>query len=116
MTEICESLLRFLDAGLGGREFFLFGLYFRLQLIFTVVEAAFGQQPPIQFNEFFFGVHNPLLVHIPNHVWHGWKNIGTETAMVINIPTEAYDYDNPDEFRAPAHGGKIDYDWMRQDG
>ncbi|RKY90561.1 dTDP-4-dehydrorhamnose 3,5-epimerase, partial [candidate division KSB1 bacterium] len=54
-----------------------------------------------EINEFFVGEHNPILVHIPRGVYHGWKNIGTEEAIVINTVTEPYDYANPDEHRAP---------------
>ncbi|RKZ26382.1 dTDP-4-dehydrorhamnose 3,5-epimerase [bacterium] len=66
-------------------------------------------------NEFFMGEHNPILVHVPREVWHGFKNIGTEECIVINIPTQPYNHENPDELRRPAHGD-IPYDWGRKDG
>jgi len=37
-----------------------------------------------ELNEFFLGEHNPLLIHVPKGVHHGWKCIGTEEALVIN--------------------------------
>jgi len=67
-------------------------------------------------NEFFMGDHRPILVQIPPLVYHGFKCISDEEAMVINCPTELYNYSDPDEFRAPAHGGPIPYDWARKDG
>jgi len=69
-----------------------------------------------EFNEIFAGVHNPVLVHIPPLVYHGFKCISEREALVINIPTEVYHYKNPDEFRLPAHKSSIKYDWSRKDG
>ena len=69
-----------------------------------------------EINEFFMGVHNPLLVQVPNGIYHGWKCISEEEAIVVNIPTEVYTYSEPDEYRLPPHGGEIPYDWLRKDG
>jgi len=67
-------------------------------------------------NEFFLGIHSPLLIHIPTGVFHGWMCISDEEAIVINIPTEVYDYENPDEQRLDPHQNDIPYDWKRKDG
>ena len=70
-----------------------------------------------EINEFFAGQDNPILVHIPRGVYHGFKCISEEEALVINIPTEVYNYDNPDEFRLPPHNNNIiSYNWERKDG
>jgi dTDP-4-dehydrorhamnose 3,5-epimerase len=69
-----------------------------------------------EINEFFIGEHNPIMVQIPPLVYHGFKCVSDYEAIVINTPTEVYDYQSPDEFRAPAHGGDIPYDWTRKDG
>ena len=66
-------------------------------------------------NEFFIGSHNPMLVQVPNLVYHGWKCIGEETALVVNVPTEPYRYKDPDEYRLEPHG-TLPYDWTRKDG
>lgn len=66
-------------------------------------------------NEFFIGIHNPLLVHVPPLVWHGFKTISESEAIVINIPTEVYNYEKPDELRRPPRGD-IPYNWERKDG
>jgi dTDP-4-dehydrorhamnose 3,5-epimerase len=66
-------------------------------------------------NEFFLGTHNPALVQVPNLVYHGWKCISVEPALVVNIPTEPYDHQEPDEYRLEAHG-TLPYDWSRKDG
>ncbi len=67
-------------------------------------------------NEFFMGEHNPILLQIPAYVYHGFKCIGENEAVVINCPTEVYSYQHPDEYRVPPHGGEIPYDWSRKDG
>jgi dTDP-4-dehydrorhamnose 3,5-epimerase len=67
-------------------------------------------------NEFFIGPHNPLLVRIPPGVYHGFKSIDVHESIMLNIPTEPYRPDEPDEYRLPAHTKKIPYDWARQDG
>jgi dTDP-4-dehydrorhamnose 3,5-epimerase len=66
--------------------------------------------------EIFFGTHRPLLVHIPPLVYHGFKAISENEALVINVPTEVYVHDRPDEFRVDPHGGEVPYDWNRKDG
>ncbi len=67
-------------------------------------------------NEFFIGEHNPLLVQIPAFVYHGFKCISDCEAIVVNVPTEPYNREEPDEFRLPAHSAEIPYDWGRTDG
>ncbi|HXI03757.1 MAG TPA: dTDP-4-dehydrorhamnose 3,5-epimerase family protein [Candidatus Saccharimonadales bacterium] len=67
-------------------------------------------------NEFFLGDHNPAILQIPPFVYHGFKCISEAEALVVNIPSEAYRYDQPDEFRVPPHDNEIPYDWSRKDG
>jgi len=64
-----------------------------------------------EINEFVIGEKNPLLVKIPPQVWHGFKAIGEETALVMNVPTNLYNYEKPDEHRLPPDTEKIPYDW-----
>ena len=66
--------------------------------------------------EIFMGEHNPVLVRIPNGVYHGFKCISESEAIVVNVPTELFVYEDPDEHRIPAHENDIPYDWARQDG
>lgn len=67
-------------------------------------------------NEFFMGDHNQILVQIPPYVFHGFKCVSDTEAMVINCPTEVYNYQEPDEFRVHPHENDIPYDWNRKDG
>jgi dTDP-4-dehydrorhamnose 3,5-epimerase len=75
-----------------------------------------GSKTKGEINEFFIGVYNPLLVQVPNEIYHGWKCISEEEAIIINIPTEVYACSAPDEYRLPPHGKDIPYDWGRKDG
>jgi len=67
-------------------------------------------------NEFFIGDFNPLLVKVPRMVYHGWKCISQEEALVINVPTEPYNRETPDEYRVDPHQNDIPYGWDRKDG
>ena len=66
-------------------------------------------------NEMFIGIHNPLLVQIPAGVLHGFKCISESEAMIMNIPTEHYTYDSPDEYRIDPYDPSIPYNWARKD-
>ncbi|MDI6840299.1 MAG: dTDP-4-dehydrorhamnose 3,5-epimerase family protein [bacterium] len=66
-------------------------------------------------NEFFIGEYNPILIHIPPYVYHGFKCISEKEAIVENIPTELYNYEDPDEFRVDPYNNDIPYDWKRRE-
>lgn len=67
-------------------------------------------------NEFFMGPLNPIMLTIPKGVFHGFKGISEEMTLIVNVPTELYNYEQPDEYRLPAHTTEIPYDWARKDG
>jgi dTDP-4-dehydrorhamnose 3,5-epimerase len=67
-------------------------------------------------NEVFLGDINRVIVKVPSGVWHGWKCVGGETALVVNIPDQVYSYQSPDEIRLDPHDNDIPYDWARRDG
>jgi len=69
-----------------------------------------------EINEFYLGVHNPTLVQVPPGILHGWTGVSLEEAVIINIPTEPYDREHPDEQRLDPHKNNIPYDWKRKDG
>ncbi|MEP7097234.1 MAG: hypothetical protein ABI748_06175 [Dokdonella sp.] len=52
-------------------------------------------------NRFIVSDHNPALIVVPPCVYHGWHNIGTIEAVIINMPTSAYDYETPDALDLP---------------
>ncbi len=72
--------------------------------------ATFGQ-----IEEYFAGVHNPVLIQIPPMVMHGFKCISEHEAIVINCPTELYNYESPDEYRIDPRSSEIPYNWDRKD-
>ena len=69
-----------------------------------------------EINEFFIGDYNPMLIKVPKMIYHGWKCISEEEAIVINVPTEPYNGKAPDEYRLDPHTSEIPYTWERKDG
>jgi len=68
-----------------------------------------------QLNEFVVSEKNPGLLIIPPCLYHGWKNIGTSEAIIINMPDKLYDYEQPDALDLPwdseAANRLIPYKW-----
>lgn len=81
--------------------------------MFKVVlyDARDGSPTKGEVNEFFLGDHNQQLLQIPPGVYHGWKCIGENEGVVVNVSTETYNYDDPDEYRLPFDTDEIPYDW-----
>ncbi len=67
-------------------------------------------------NEFYMGEHNPSILQIPPLVYHGFKGIGTEEAIIICCPDRPYNYENPDEYRVSPYSKKVPYDWGLKHG
>ena len=66
-----------------------------------------------EINDFIISLENPLLVKIPKLVYHGFKCVSEKEAIVINVPTMAYNYKTPDEYRLDAFDNDIPYDWRK---
>lgn len=81
----------------------------------VLVDTRDGSPTKGAVNEFFVGAENKMLVQVPALVYHGWKCISTDMAMVLNLPTEPYSHEQPDEYRLEPHG-TLPYDWTRKDG
>jgi len=64
-----------------------------------------------ELDTYVIGEHNQQVVRVPGDCWHGFKVVGDEKAILINFPTELYDYDDPDEERLDPHTDKIPYEW-----
>jgi dTDP-4-dehydrorhamnose 3,5-epimerase len=62
-------------------------------------------------NEYYVGDARPSFVLIPTGVWHGLQNLGSTDALMINFPSLAYRYEDPDHYRLPWNSDKIPYDW-----
>ena len=83
-----------------------------IQLV--LYDARQDSQTFREVNEFSMGIHNPILVQIPPYVYHGFKAIGSQEGLLLNIPTEVYRYKDPDEFRVPPDSKEVPYDWWRK--
>lgn len=59
---------------------------------------------------------NYQLVQIPPLVWHGFMALGNEPAYVLNMPTELYNYEYPDELRVDPFDNDFNYDWEVKSG
>ncbi len=82
----------------------------------VLYDSREGSPTKGEVGEYFMGDHRPMVLRIPPGVFHGFKAIGTEEALVINVPTQPYRHDAPDEYRIPPHDNDIPYDWARKDG
>jgi dTDP-4-dehydrorhamnose 3,5-epimerase len=82
----------------------------------VLYDARQGSPTHGKIDQLCMGVHNPILIHIPAGIYHGWMCLSDGESIVVNAPTEMYDYKNPDEQRLDPHGGEIPYDWKRKDG
>ncbi|HEX7808930.1 MAG TPA: dTDP-4-dehydrorhamnose 3,5-epimerase [Thermoanaerobaculia bacterium] len=69
-----------------------------------------------QIREHFVGDARPTFVVLPPGVWHGLQNLGASDALVLNYPTHAYDYEDPDHWRLPLDTDQIPYTWMTNSG
>ena len=67
-------------------------------------------------NQLYLGEHQPGKVKIPPGIQHGWMCVGKKEAYIINIVSEMYNRQEPDEFRTDPHDNHIPYDWTRKDG
>jgi dTDP-4-dehydrorhamnose 3,5-epimerase len=57
------------------------------------------------------GDARPSLIVVPPGVWHGLQNLGSTDALILNCPTEAYDYKDPDHYRLAYDSAEIPYAW-----
>jgi len=89
-------------------------------LLGTIKLAVFddreGSPSRGQVNDFYLGRDNPILIHVPPGIYHGWKCVSPEEAIIVNTVTEAYNRSQPDEERLHPHDNQIPYSWERQDG
>lgn len=67
-----------------------------------------------EIDTFVIGEHNLQIVRIPGACWHGFKAISDDPALLVNFPTNLYDYEDPDEERLPHDTEKIPLDWTAE--
>lgn len=66
-------------------------------------------------NEIILTPERPLLLEIPEQVWHGFMALSLEGAGILNFPSRPYHYADPDEYRRDPHTGGIPYSWAVKD-
>jgi dTDP-4-dehydrorhamnose 3,5-epimerase len=64
-----------------------------------------------QVMELHVGDARPTFLVVPPGVWHGLQNLGPADALMLNFPTSAYDYEDPDHYRLPWDTDEIPYRW-----
>jgi dTDP-4-dehydrorhamnose 3,5-epimerase len=71
-------------------------------LVKIVVFDGRRESPTLgELNEFVVSERNPGLLIVPANVYHGWKNIGTTEAIIINMPERSYNHEQPDALDLP---------------
>lgn len=82
----------------------------------VMYDAREGSVTKGEVNEIYLSEHLAGLVRIPPGVYHGWMCVSDTECYVVNVTTECYNYDRPDEYRADPHDNDIPYIWQRRDG
>ena len=67
-------------------------------------------------NEIYRSEHHRDLMVIPAHVYHAHQNIGHKDALLISLPTRAYDHADPDVYRLPIENDVIPYRFEKPPG
>jgi dTDP-4-dehydrorhamnose 3,5-epimerase len=87
-------------------------LFVNQSLVKVVLYDARKDSPTYgRINEFHIGDPRPTFMVLPPGVWHGLQNLGPIDALVINFPSNAYDYEDPDHYRLPLDTDAIPYRW-----
>jgi dTDP-4-dehydrorhamnose 3,5-epimerase len=60
-------------------------------------------------NQFVFSERNRALLVIPRGVFHAVRNIGITDALMINMPTNPYEHEDPDKYRLPLKNSLIPF-------
>jgi len=71
-------------------------------------------QPEIR--EFFLSIENPIMVTVPAGVWHAWKCISKEPALIINSSSKPFDSLNTREERTDPINNPWGYEWELKHG
>ena len=66
--------------------------------------------------EVILSLDDPILLQIPPQVFHGFESNCDEESIIINIPTELYNYKTPDEYRIDPFNNDIPFKWKSKKG
>jgi dTDP-4-dehydrorhamnose 3,5-epimerase len=75
-----------------------------------------GSKTKGEAQEFMLNLDDPILLQIPPNVLHGFEGVCDEECIVINIPTEPYNYKTPDEHRVDPFKNDIPFKWNSKKG
>jgi len=81
------------------------------KMLLALYDNREGSPTKGELMDFEISLDNPMVVQIPPGVYHGFKCLSSQEAIVINTVTEPYNYNNPDEYRIDAYDNDIGYDW-----
>jgi dTDP-4-dehydrorhamnose 3,5-epimerase len=81
------------------------------QLLLVLFDARADSPTCGAVAEFRLGERRPAVVTVPPGVYHGVRNIGSTTAVLVNAVEVAYEYADPDHYRLPADCAEIPYRW-----
>jgi len=83
------------------------------EIRFALYDARENSPTYKEIGEYIISLDNPILISIPPMVYHGFKCIGEKEAIVINVVTEPYNHEKPDEYRVDPYDNDIPYDWKK---
>jgi len=81
------------------------------QVKVVLYDGRDGSRTKGRLMELHAGDARPSLIVIPPGIWHGLQCLGNTDALVLNCPTEAYNYTDPDHYRLPWDTPEIPYVW-----
>ena len=90
----------------ADRLFFISGV-----LRWALYDDREGSPTRGRLNDLVFSERAPALLIIPCGVYHAVRNIGTDDAIFINMPTQPYDHAAPDKLRLPLNNAVIPFDF-----
>ena len=85
------------------------------QVKFVVIESNSNNEL-IKLYEYHLSRMNPALVVVPPGLWHGWMCISQEEALLVNVTTEPFCKDVPDEVRVDPINNPWGYRWEVKHG
>lgn len=62
-------------------------------------------------NDLVISERRPAIIIFPKGVFHAIQNIGEKEVIFFNMPTKAYNYENPDKYRLPINNDIIPFDF-----
>lgn len=77
----------------------------------SLYDGRSGSTTVGQVDAYVFGGNDLRAIFVPPGVWHGYKTVSAEAAVILNFPDQVYDAVHPDEHRAPHDAPGVPYDW-----